>query len=183
MADLVTPVAGDITALPYPPNTFNAVTSLGAPLSHLTDARLRTAAMAEMARVVKPGGMVFLTGLNRLACYRGAVFWLKDPGFFEQVIRPAYHDSGIQLGSQRWYNFAPGELEALAVSSGLQVVERVGCEGLANHLPLENLEQVEANPEYWPAWKEILLETCREPSIIGISNHLLVIGRKQHSAT
>lgn len=178
MDQRVMPVAGDMVTLPYPSNTFDVVISLGAPLSHLTAAYLRSAAVAEMVRVVKPGGMVFLTGLNRLACYRGAVFWLKNPTFFEQIIQPEYRNNGIQLGSQRWYNFAPGELEELAQSSGLQVVDRVGCEGLANHLPLENLEQVESKPEYWEAWKEILLDTCREPSIIGISNHFMVIGRK-----
>lgn len=178
MDQRVTPVAGDMVALPYPSNTFDAVISLGAPLSHLTVANLRGTAVAEMVRVVKPGGTVFLTGLSRLACYRGAVFWLKNPTFFEQIIQPEYRANGIQLGSQRWYNFAPGELEGLAQSSGLQLVDRVGCEGLANHLPLENLEQVESNPEYWAAWKEILLETCREPSVIGISNHFLVVGRK-----
>ena len=153
--------------------------SLGAPLSHLTVAHLRSSAVAEMVRVVKHGGVIFLTGLNRLACYRGAVFWLKAPTFFEQIIQPGYRVDGIMLGSQRWYNFTPGELEALAQSSGLKIVDRVGCEGLANHLPLENLEQIESKPEYWAAWKKILLETCREPSIVGISNHFLVVGRKE----
>ena len=174
----VSPAAGDMMALPYPSNTFDIVINLGVPLSHITSAHLRSTAVAEMVRVVKPGGIVFLTGLNRLACYRGAVFWLKDPTFFEQIIQPDYRVNGILQGSQRWYNFAPDELEKLAKSNGLQVVDRVGCEGLANHLPLENLEQIETKPEYWTAWKEILLETCREPSIIGISNHFLVVGRK-----
>lgn len=174
----VTAAVGDMVTLPYPSNTFDAVVSLGAPLSHLTEAHLRDTAVDEMVRVAKPGGLVFLTGLNRLACYRGAVFWLNDPTFFEQIIQPEYRDNGIQLGSQRWYNFTPDELEALGQSRGLQVEDCVGCEGLANHLPLKNLEQIESKPEYWEAWKEILLETCREPSIIGISNHLLVIGRK-----
>jgi SAM-dependent methyltransferase len=175
----VTCVTGDMVALPYRSSTFDAVISLGAPLSHFTQGPLRAATVAEMVRVVKPGGPVLLTGLTRLAHYRASVFWLKyHPEFIKKLLDSEFRVDGISLGSQCWYTFAPGELETLAQSSGLQVVDRIGCEGLANHLPLENLELVESMPDYWSAWKEILLETCREPSIIGISNHFLVVGRK-----
>ncbi len=169
---------GNIADLPFKDHSFDAVISLGAPISHLTDAQARSNAVAEMTRVVRPGGKVFLTGLTRLACYRGAVYWIKKPEFFEQISRENYRSNGICVGSQVWYNFSPWELEELIQSAGLQIVDRVGCEGLANHLPLENLEQIEANPQYWSAWKEILLETSNEPSIIGISNHLLVVACK-----
>jgi SAM-dependent methyltransferase len=175
----VMPVEGNIVSLPYPENRFDAVICLGAPLSHITDSQARSRAIIELARVVKQGGHVFLTGMARLACYRGAAFWLKQhPEFFEQIITTDYRTSGIMDGSQVWYNFTPGELEGLAEVAGLQVIDRVGCEGLANHLPVENLEQIEADARYWPAWKEIVLETANEPSIIGISNHLLVVARK-----
>ncbi len=172
-------VEGNIVALPYKDNTFDAVISLGAPLSHITDTQERTRAVVEIARVVKHGGQVFLTGLARLASYRGVVYWLKHhPEFFEQIMTADYRACGIVDGSQVWYNFATGELEGLAKCAGLQVIDRVGCEGLANHLPIENLEQIEIDERYWPVWKEILLETCNEPSIIGISNHLLLVACK-----
>jgi len=159
------------------------VISLGAPLSHITDSHGRDRAVFEIARVVKPGGKVFLTGMARLVCYRGAVFWLKQhPEFFEQITTAEVRTSGIMDGTQVWYLFKTGELEELAKYAGLQVIDRVGCEGLANHLPVENLEQIEADERYWPVWKEILLETCNEPSIIGISNHLLVVASKPTAA-
>jgi SAM-dependent methyltransferase len=179
MQEKVMLVEGDIVRLPYKDNSFDSVISLGAPLSHITDSQRRSKAVTELARVVKHGGQVFLTGLARLACYRGVVFWLKDhPEFFEQIMNADNLASGIIDGSQVWYNFAIGELEGLAKCAGLQVIDRVGCEGLANHLPLENLEQIEADKRYWPIWKELLLDTCNEPSIIGISNHLLVVAYK-----
>ncbi len=165
--------------LPFPENLFDAAISLGAPLSHLTDARSRSRAIAELARVVKPAGLVFLTGLSRLASFRGAVFWLEKPEFFaDQIAKADFRTSGIILGTQLWYTFAPGELEGLAQRAGLNVIDQAGCEGLANHLPVEKLEQIEADPQCWQEWKEILLETCNEPSIIGISNHLLIIACK-----
>ena len=173
----VTASRGNLVALPYPDNTFDAVISLGTPLSHITMAAARAATVSELKRVLKPGGTLLLTGLQRLAGYRGIVYWLNE-GFFEQIMSAADRERGIVDGSQVWYTFAPGELETLMQQKGLQIVDRIGCEGLANHLPLDHLEQVEADPRYWPVWKTILLETCNEPSIIGISNHLLVVARK-----
>jgi hypothetical protein len=85
---------------------------------------------------------------------------------------------GIFDGSQLWYTFMPGELEDLARQVGLEVIDRVGCEGLASYLPLDHLEQIERDPQRWPVWREILLETCNEPTIIGVSNHLMVVARK-----
>jgi ubiquinone/menaquinone biosynthesis C-methylase UbiE len=179
LQDKVMAVEGNIASLPYTDNCFDAVINLGAPISHITDAQARIRAVHEFARVVKPDGLVFLTGMSRLACYRGSVFWLKQhPEFFEQLITAEYRASGIMDGSQVWYNFAPGELEGLAKYAGLHVVDRVGCEGLANHLPVDALEQIEGDERYGPAWKEILLDTANDPSIIGISNHLLVVARK-----
>jgi len=173
----VTLTQGNLTALPYPDGVFDAVMSLGAPLSHIPNGSDRAAAIAELARVVKPGGVVLLTGLQRLASYRSAIYWISED-FFDQFMTAEQRTCGIFSGSQVWYTFSPGELQELACRAGLQVVDCIGCEGLANHLPLEHLEKVEADPERWPIWKTLLLETCNEPSIIGISNHLLVVARK-----
>ena len=174
---LVTPTEGDLAALPYEDSAFDAVISLGAPLSHITDADTRFRAVAEMARVVKPGRPVFLTVCTRLAAYRGIAFWM-DLGFFDQMTTAEARKRGVFDGSQLWYTFEPGELEGMAQHAGLDVIERVGCEGLANHLPMDHLEQIERDPQRWPVWREILLETCDEPTIIGISNHLMVVARK-----
>jgi ubiquinone/menaquinone biosynthesis C-methylase UbiE len=183
MQEMVMLVEGNIVTLPYKEKSFDAVICLGAPLSHITDSQARSNAVAEIARVVKQGGQVFLTGMTRLTSYRGAIFWLKQhPEFFEQIITTDYRACGIMDGSQVWYTFATGELEGMMECAGLQVIDRVGCEGLANHLPVENLEQIEADERYWPAWKEVLLDTCNEPSIIGISNHLLVVASKAADA-
>jgi len=171
------PVEGDIAALPYAKDAFDAVLYLGAPLSHLTTARERTRAVKELARTLRPGGTAFLTGIGRLAAYRGTIYW-RDWAFFDQYLTAGARASGIAEGSQVWYLFAPGELEALIEDAGLEIVDRVGCEGLAQYLPMDHLAQIEADARRWPAWVEMLIETCNEPTIIGISNHLLVVARK-----
>jgi len=58
---------GNIASLPYTDEAFDSIVSLGAPLSHIIDPQARSSAVGEMARVVKPGGKVLITGLTRLA--------------------------------------------------------------------------------------------------------------------
>ncbi|MBN1579933.1 MAG: class I SAM-dependent methyltransferase [Anaerolineae bacterium] len=171
------PVEGDLGSLPYADGVFDAVLSLGAPLSYILDAGARSCAVIELARVVKPGGRVFLTGIGRLAAYRGGIYWAAWE-LFDLFIAPDARKTGRVPGYDYWYTFAKGELDALAEVAGLSVEDRVGCEGMASYLPMDHLEQVENNPHRWLAWKELLLETCNEPSIIGLSNHQLIIARK-----
>ena len=133
--------------------------------------------MHELARVARPGARIFLTGIQRLSAYRGGIFW----GLWEtwdQMTTPQARATDIVSGSLIWYTFAPRELEGLAEGTGLQVLDRVGCEGLAQYLPMDRLAEVEADPVRGPIWREILLETCNEPSIVGLSNHLLVVSQK-----
>ena len=167
--------AADLAALPYADASFHAVLCLGAPLSHLLESKSRTRAVHELARVARPGARLFLTGIQRLSAYRGGIFW----GLWEtwdQMTTPEARATGV--GASIWYTFAPRELETLAEQAGLRVLDRVGCEGLAQYLPMDRLAEVEAHPTRGPVWREMLLETCNEPSIVGMSNHLLVVTEK-----
>jgi SAM-dependent methyltransferase len=170
-------VAADLAALPYADASFGAVLCLGAPLSHLLETGPRARAVHELARVARPGARVFLTGIQRLAAYRGGIYW----GLWEmwdEMTTPQARATGVVPGYPVWYTFAPRELEDLAEEAGLRILDRVGCEGLAQYLPMDRLAAVEADPVRGPVWREILLETCNESSIIGLSNHLLVVTEK-----
>jgi S-adenosylmethionine-dependent methyltransferase len=171
---------GDLAALLYPDRVFDVVLCLGAPLSYMLERPARHRAVQELARIAKPGGLVFLTGIGRLACYRGGIYWgLWD--MWDLFTTPEAQATGLAAGYDAWYTFAPGELGTLAEDAGLDVVDQVGCEGLAAYLPMKNLEAMEAHPTRWPVWRDILLKTCNEPSIVGVSNHLLVIARKERT--
>jgi len=173
---------GDLAALPYPDGTFDVVLCLGAPLSYMLEQSARHRAVQELARVVKLRGLVFLTGIGRLASYRGGIYWgLWD--LWDLFTTPEAQATGLAAGYDAWYTFAPDELVTVTEDAGLTVVDRVGCEGLAAYLPMKNLETIEAHPTRWPVWRDILLKTCNEPSIVGMSNHLLVIARKNEKRT
>jgi len=172
-------VNGDISFLPYESSVFDAVISLGAPLSHLIEENNRYQAIKEMVRVLKPGGCLFVTGLNRISIYRAMVYWMNE-SLITQFKSGTMTKSGVYNGFITGYAFKPGELSGMVREAGVQVADEVGCEGLAAHLPLEHLQSIEADPEFWIKWKSILLETCNEPSVIGVSNHLLVVGYKKN---
>jgi len=133
------PVEGDLGSLPYANGVFDAVLCLGAPLSYLLEAAARFRAVKEMARVVKGGGRVFLTGIGRLATYRGGIYWATWR-LFDRFTSPAARRTGRGPGYDYWYTFAQGKLDALAEDAGLSVEDCVGCEGLAAYLPMDHLE-------------------------------------------
>lgn len=170
-------VSGNIAALPFSSNIFDAVVCLGASLSHLVSLPERVLAIEELMRVTCPGGRIFVTGLTYMGFFRGSVYW-GDWELFDQLKQEGFRSQGIVAGSHLWHAFAPGELETLLEKAGLFVIDRVGCEGIANHLPQANLETLENDPSRWPAWQKLLLETCRETAAVSISNHLLVVCEK-----
>jgi len=68
-------------------------------------------------------------------------------------------------------------LKQLFESKGVKTVDIVGCEGLSAHLQ-EETNKLYENKKRWERWVEIILQTCNDPTIIGVSEHVLYIGRK-----
>jgi hypothetical protein len=62
--------------------------------------------------------------------------------------------------------------------NGVEVLEMAGLEGLSSHHEKET-NRLYKDQEKWKMWMEILLETCTHPSIVGSSEHFLLVGRKR----
>jgi SAM-dependent methyltransferase len=88
----VTVVAGDVTRLPFPADRFSAAACLTM-LHHIPSTALQDAALAELARVLRPGGMLAGSdGLDtpaRRELHVGDVFVPVDPGTLEARLRAA----------------------------------------------------------------------------------------------
>ncbi|MHA1581909.1 MAG: hypothetical protein ACTSYM_05400 [Candidatus Baldrarchaeia archaeon] len=69
-------------------------------------------------------------------------------------------------------------MKQLFESKGVETVDMAACEGLSAHLQEETNELYE-DKEKWERWVEIILQTCNDPSIIGVSEHILYVGRKK----
>lgn len=171
-------VEGSITDLAaFPDVSFDVVLCLGGPLSHLVNPHDRAAAIDELRRVTKPGGLLVVSVMNRLGMYRAAIQW---PDWFDGVF-PRIVETGIAtITSARapTYFFAPGELRDELTAAGLDIVREYGCQGIGAHLDETNLLAIMADEQRWPQWERVLLATCDEPGIVGVSNHILAVATK-----
>ena len=167
-------------------NTFDAVLCLG-PLSHLIEEKDREKAANELVRVAKPGAYLFISVIGKYGVFRTILqryqYNLVDPShqeLFEKGIhRKEWHkDLPPEKGFTDAYFFHPEELKQLFESKGVETVDMAACEGLSAHLQ-EETNKLYEDKEKWERWVEIILQTCNDPSIIGVSEHILYVGRKK----
>ena len=174
---------GDARRLVWDDNSVDAVLLLG-PLYHLTSRDDRLRAFKEAYRVVRQGGVVVAAAISRFAStYDGLLRgFLEDPRFEEIVerdVREGQHRN--PSGRPEWFTTAyfhlPEELRDEAIEAGLEVEALMGIEGPAWVLPdLDSwLEE--------PARRSSLLDVIRrvevEPSLLGATAHILVVGRRR----
>jgi len=178
----VTAEVGDARALPAGDESYDAVLLLG-PLYHLTEREDRLLAWSEARRVVRTGGFIFAAAISRFASLfdglaRGFLF---DPRFgqiVEQDLEDGQHRNPRDV--PHWFTTAyfhhPDDLKREAEEAGLEVRELLGVEGLAGWLP-----QLAGEWER-PERRAVILESARsvesEPSLLGLSGHLIAVTRK-----
>lgn len=73
--------------------------------------------------------------------------------------------------------FLPEELRDLFEKHGVEALDMAALEGLSSHHQ-EEVNKLAENEERWQMWIDVLLRTCNHPSIVGISEHILLVGRK-----
>ena len=153
---------------------FDAVICVRGALSRLIECDSRENAAEELARVARPVGPVFATVLSFYGALRKVLSEYPEdmhllPEFLESRQKPtstAYHDC---------FFFTPEEMVDLLARKGIEVVEYVGVQGLSAHLK-DVTEECSRTPERWEIWKNVLLKTCNHPSVVGVSDHILVVG-------
>ncbi len=153
------------------------------PLYHLTEAGDRLAALQEARRVVKHGGWVAVAGISR---YASALHGLasgvsRDPAFArirDRDLRNGQHrnDSGNIDYFTTAYFHRPEDLRQEMLAAEFDDVKVLGVEGAGWMVADFDARWAD------PVMREDLLATARafeaEPSMLGVSAHLLGIGRK-----
>ncbi len=173
---------GDARSLLQEDESVDAVLLLG-PLYHLTlrDDRIQT--LREAWRVVRPGGVVVAAAISRFASTIDGLLrgFLLDPEF-EAIVE---HD--VQEGQHRnpterpeWFTTAyfhlPEELRGEVKEAGYTVEALVGIEGPAWAVP--DLDACLEIPRRRVKLLAAIGRVEAEPSLIGASAHLLVVGRR-----
>jgi ubiquinone/menaquinone biosynthesis C-methylase UbiE len=180
---LASTAVGDARQIDRPDASADAVLLLG-PLYHLTERADRLRTWQEARRVLKPGGVVLAAGISRFAStLDGLVRALfDDPAFAAIAERDLIDGQHCNPGNHpdyftTAYFHHPQELRAEAEEAGLRHEATLGVEG-----PGWLLQDFDS---WWqvPARRERLLAMARaleaEPSLLGLSAHLLVIARKE----
>jgi SAM-dependent methyltransferase len=180
-ADGLTADVADARRLPADDDSVDAALLLG-PLYHLVGPADRLATLAEARRVGRPGAVVAVAAISRFASLfdglaRGFLF---DPDF-RTIVRQDLAD-GRHVNPRddpRWFTTAffhrPEELRDELDAAGLAIVELVGVEGLAGWLGHLADRWTDEHA------RTVILEAARviesEPTLLGLSAHLLAVGR------
>jgi len=178
-------VEGSITDLSeFADESFDAVLCFGA-LSHLIERRDREVAASELIRVTKKKAPIFVSVISLYGVFRTVLqrlpHELADPShdemFSQGVHRAAWHKHETVQGFPDAYFFHPTELKDLFESHGVETLEMATCEGLSSHLQ-EETNRIYEDKNKWEFWLKIILRTCNDPSILGLGEHFLYVGRK-----
>jgi SAM-dependent methyltransferase len=162
--------------------SFDAVICLGGPLSHVLDRRKRGKAIRELIRVTRKGAPLFVSVISRLS----VLVVELEPRFQHEIQERFFRhlrDTGDYPGTSGFtacHFFLPEELESSFQSKGVKVLELVGLEGLGSHHPRE-INELAKNGKRWRIWMETHYRTCTHPSVVGMSEHILIVCRKTKS--
>lgn len=159
-------------------NSFDCVFCMG-PIYHLPDPEDREKVMRESLRVLKPGGLFYLAYINKHFIF--ALLASQNKQYLQEKWYQRIIEQGVMYSTDEdcfwtdtWFT-TPGEIEKLAERYHLKKINHVAQDGVGRLLADEINSM---RPEYYKRWAEYHIRTCEEPSILGISNHGLYIGRK-----
>jgi ubiquinone/menaquinone biosynthesis C-methylase UbiE len=172
---------GDARVLPWRDGCADVVLLLG-PLYHLTERQDRLRTLAEARRVLRPGGVVYAIGVYRFASLMTGLYYnkLDLPEYVplvEQDLRDGQHRNPTPRNYWTTAFFHhPDELRGEVEAAGFDLADVVAVEG--PQFAVRDLS-------HW--WndahrRELLLWAIRsvehEPSLLGLSSHVMVVGRK-----
>jgi ubiquinone/menaquinone biosynthesis C-methylase UbiE len=173
---------GDARATHFADSTADIVLLLG-PLYHLTNANERHRALREAARILAPRGVLFAAAISRWAStLDGLVRDLFQDSVFVAIVDRDLRDGQHRNATSRLdyfttaYFHKPDDLRGEIANAGLLVEGVFGVEG-----PGWLLQDVSRRLDD-PRMRADLLRVARtcetEPSLLGVSAHLLAVARK-----
>jgi ubiquinone/menaquinone biosynthesis C-methylase UbiE len=158
--------------------SFDAVLCFG-PLYHLTSEEDRVQCLRECLRVLKKGGLLFSAYINRffiIPLVATGDFKYLNKDFIDDLISTGVSksDDPLCFWTDSYYH-TPELIEDDYKALGLQIIEHSATDGMSITLreKINNMNQDEF--EVWCHYHYI---TRQEKSILGISNHGLVVGQK-----
>ena len=174
---------GDAQHLQHPDSSADAVLLLG-PLYHLVERNDRIACLREAYRVLRTGGLVWGAGISHFASLLDSLThgFFDDPQFAPILTRDLEegqhrNPTGNPLYFTDAFFHRPGELSREVLAAGFQILEVLPIEGpgwLAR-----DFDRLWADPIQRDRLLSTVRKMEREPSLLGVSAHIMAIGRKR----
>jgi SAM-dependent methyltransferase len=162
--------------------SFDGALCLG-PFYHLPDAGDRHRAAAELARVVRPGGVILVALMPRYALLRRTL-WLHDerhritqPGWVARLLDDGVFENDVAGRFTYGYGARPEEIGPFFAAHGFELQTLLSSEGITVGLQ-DVLPELIADEKLFEPVLKLVLESAADPGLLGLASHLLYVGRK-----
>lgn len=159
--------------------SFDAVLNMG-PFYHLLEKEQRDKCMRESLRVLKKGGLLFSSYIPRYYVFQLAA--MSDTKYLDerlacQIIETGVlrHDDEKCFWTDTYYSTAD-EMEDLYRENRVEIKDHFAQDGIT---PMFSDVADKWNEEQFGVWCRYHYSVCRERSILGASNHVVIVGEKQ----
>ena len=158
--------------------SFDVVLNMG-PFYHLVNESDREKCIKESLRVLKKGGLLVTAYIPRYYVFQYVALQHKeylDSGLAKQIIQTGElrHDDEKCFWTDTYYSSSE-EMESLYKNYGLKIIDHFAQDGATPHFS----EKVDSwNDDEFKVWCDYHYSICREKSLLGASNHVIIIGKK-----
>jgi len=177
--DIHSRVGDHTTLVDIKDESFGAVLCFG-PLYHLPSEEERTLCVAECIRTAKTGGLIAFAYISKFCIFPYRTMMvpeLLDKHYVRQLMESGeFPSDDPESGWTDCYYCSPDEAVALVSQPEIEIVKHVGTDGIGVLVRdmVDNLDE-----EQFSAWLDFHFRTCEEPSLLGYSNHGMIVCRKR----
>lgn len=170
LSDKVDIFEGDISNLKQFKNgQYSFVVCVGDAISYVLNNRFK--AMKELARVAKKNSILVIGCDSKYGFMRR---YLKDGNLKEVISMNKTHETYCGMGP-RIHIYSIEEMKQLLEKNGCKVLEIASTPTIADTVDRKQFYE----PKKWAKLKELEMEICTKPELLGIGNHLLFIAKKK----
>ena len=158
--------------------TFDVVLNMG-PFYHLINEEDRKRCFEESLRVLKKDGLLITAYIPRYYVFQHVAMqneYFLDVNLAKQLTETGVlrHDDEKCFWTDTYYATAE-EMEALYQKNGVEVIDHFAQDGATPHFA----QKVDGwNEEQFKVWCDYHYSICRQKSLLGASNHVVIVGKK-----
>jgi len=156
----------------FPDECFSLVLAEGDPLSYCDNP---DKAVKEMVRVAKKGVYIIAS----VDSFFGALSRMVQARDFEGLNMLLESGDTSSTQGEIQHNFTVEELRNLYLQNGLEAVDIIAKPVFAMAIPWSRMEEILGDERYREKILELELRFNSDPRIVGLGNHLEIVGRKK----